>query len=190
MFRFVYRVLLLAYPRRFRVDHGDEVSRVFADACRESWREHGLRGVLERLLRAFVDVPARGLAERTSARRPGGPRRRSALAQDVWQDVRYGVRSLHRSPAFALTAVLVMTIGIALNTAMFTAFNAVGLRPWPVENADRLLLVTSHSSTRQPAGGFSLDDLERFERSQTLSVVAGVRRAFMAVSLEPGGRGR
>src|SRR5262245_11784475 len=61
--------------------------------------------------------------------------------ESVWQDVRYGVRSLSRSPAFTVTAILSMTIGIGLCTAMFTAFNAVLLRGWPVEHADSLVLI-------------------------------------------------
>ena len=95
--------------------------------------------------------------------------------ESVWQDVRFGVRSLRRSPVFTVTALLTMAIGIGLNTAMFTAFNAIALRGWPVENADTLVLISE--STDQPGPrsrtGFSLDDFEDFQRrSQTLSVVA------------------
>ena len=177
-FRLFYRILLLAYPRTFRRDHADEASAVFAEACRESWRTRGVIGVVARLGRALLDVPVRGFSERAPARR-GATR----MLSDALQDARYGFRSLRRSPAFTLTALVTMTIGITLNTAMFTVFNAVGLRGWPVENADRLLVI-------RVTDGLSLDDLEHFDRSQTVSVVAGTRRARLSVSLDSEGRTR
>jgi predicted permease len=173
VFRILYRFLLLAWPRHFRQDHGDESSRVFADACRESWRARGVRGVLARVARAIVEVPARGLAERRPV---------ALLASEIAGDVRYGARSLRRSPAFTITALLTMTIGIGLCTALFTTFNAVGLRGWPAAHPDTLVL------SRQGAG-LGLDDLAYFQRSESLAVAGGSRRAFHSVALEPGGRG-
>src|SRR5688572_18496938 len=113
-FRFFYRVLLLAYPRPFRRDHADEASRLFAEACRESWRTGGVAGVFARVGRALIDVPFRGLSERASARRASGHpvKGNVRLWSDVLQDARYGVRSLRRSPAFTFTSLLTMTIGI------------------------------------------------------------------------------
>lgn len=191
-FRLLYRLLLLAYPRTFRTDHADEASRVFVEACRESWRTRGVAGVLARACRALIDVPVRGLSERAAARRTGGRHRKQStrLWSDVLQDARYGVRSLRRSPAFTFTSLLTMTIGITLCTTMFTAFNAVGLRGWPVENAEHLVLIRPGGSSPLALPGFSLDALERFERSKTLAVAAGSRRAFLSVSLDSEGRTR
>ena len=109
--------------------------------------------------------------------------------ESVWQDVRFGVRSLRRSPVFTVTAVLTMAIGIGLNTAMFTAFNAVGLRGWPAENAGTLVLVRIEPSGQpgtRARSGFSIDEFEHFQsRSQTLSVVAAKYRAFEYVAVGP-----
>src|SRR5690606_31997110 len=60
---------------------------------------------------------------------------------DFVADVRYGVRSLRRSPAFALMAVLILSIGLGGVTAVFSAINAVFLRPLPYASADRLIFV-------------------------------------------------
>jgi predicted permease len=186
--RVLYRALMLAYPRDFRREHGSDAVRLFLEACQADHRTRGTVGVLARVGRALVDVPTRGFAERAASRRHA--RWPVALLSDLGHDVRYGLRALRRSPTFTIIAILTMTIGIALSTAMFTTFNAVALRGWPVEHAGTLVLIAPESASPQGPSGFGLDDLERFRRSQTLTTVAGSRRAFnVNVALEPGGRG-
>ena len=57
------------------------------------------------------------------------------------RDVKYAVRMLRRDPAFATAAIISLAIGIGASTAAFSVFNAVMLRPLPVPDADRLVLL-------------------------------------------------
>ncbi len=59
--------------------------------------------------------------------------------ESLWRDVRIGVRTLLRSPGFALTAVVVMALGIGANVALFTLVHSVLLRPLPFANPGRLV---------------------------------------------------
>src|SRR5690349_23727613 len=47
----------------------------------------------------------------------------------LWRDVRYGLRTLKRAPGFALTAILVMALGIGATTSLFTIVRSVLLKP-------------------------------------------------------------
>src|SRR5437867_8345792 len=52
--------------------------------------------------------------------------------ESLIQDLHYGLRMLRKNPGFAAVAVLTLALGIAANTAVFTAFDALVLRPRPV----------------------------------------------------------
>jgi putative ABC transport system permease protein len=58
------------------------------------------------------------------------------------QDVRYGLRSLRKAPAF--TAIAALALGIAANTVLFSVISLALLRPLPYPDPHRLLLVTEH----------------------------------------------
>ena len=59
------------------------------------------------------------------------------------QDIRFGIRSLARTPAFTVVAVVALALGIGANSAVFSMVNGVLLRPLPYGNADRAVMLWS-----------------------------------------------
>jgi predicted permease len=68
------------------------------------------------------------------------------------RDLAFAVRTLRRSPVFALTAVLTIALGIGASTAIFSVANAVLLRPLPYQDPDRLVVAYADLRTRANYG--------------------------------------
>src|SRR5204863_6776033 len=71
-----------------------------------------------------------------------------AGVETLLRDIRYGGRSLRRNPGFTTVVLLTLTLGIGVNTAMFSVVNAVMLRPLPYRDAGRLALVWTDDTHR------------------------------------------
>src|ERR1022692_5025529 len=68
------------------------------------------------------------------------------------QDLRFGARTLRRTPGFASIVVAVLTLGIGANSAVFSVVNAVLLRPLPYHDPDHLYRLDEIDPKGQPAG--------------------------------------
>ena len=106
--------------------------------------------------------------------------------ESLWQDLRYAVRGLAKSPGFTAVAVLTLALGIGANTVIFTVVDGALLRGLPYRDPGRIVHVwegTSQESARQ----FSyLDYLDVRDRTRTFSDVAAY--GFYGAALEaPGG---
>src|SRR5688500_5107211 len=117
----VYRALLRLYPAGFRAEYGAELVAAFEQRRREYT---GVLGALIALFDAVNDVIPNALAAHIDILR---------------QDMRYTRRALRRAPGFALTAILVVALGVGANTAAFSLADFVLLRALPYPEPDRLV---------------------------------------------------
>ena len=119
----LYRLLLRVYPSSFRHEYGDEMSALFARRIRDAANPAA---------RAALWIATIGEVLANAA----------LVHWDIFrQDVRYVARTLGRTPGFAVTAVLVVAIGIGATTAAFSVTDFVLLRPLPFADPDTLVKV-------------------------------------------------
>jgi putative ABC transport system permease protein len=89
------------------------------------------------------------------------------------RDVKYGTRSLHKNPGFTVVAVLTLALGIGANTAIFSAIDALMLRPLPFTNSDQLVRIYSTKkgvpivANGYPGGPSALDERDFAQNSHS-----------------------
>ncbi len=126
----LYRVLARAFPQEFKNAYGDEVVQVAEDSVELIWRRYGVLGLMRLLVDIAIRVPAEHLSE-------------------LWKDIRYGLRMLAASPGFTAVALISLSLGICVPSAVFSELNATMFRNVPgVERPGELV---SHGTASFPA---------------------------------------
>ena len=111
--------------------------------------------------------------------------------ESVWQDLSYAVRNLRRQPGFTLIAAGALAAAIALNTSLFTVFNAIALRPWPVKDPARIITVfhTGSGAFKGSVGGFSLAEFRYLAaHTRSLSGLVAMRQDTVRLGFEDVGK--
>lgn len=88
--------------------------------------------------------------------------------EDFGKDARYALRLLVRNPTFAAIAIATLALGIGINTAAFTFFNAFVLRPLPVRDPEALVKLTAVDRIGRPINNFSVAEYRDFRDRNTV----------------------
>jgi predicted permease len=105
----------------------------------------------------------------------------------LWQDLRYSLRALRRSPAFTAAAVASLALGIGANTLIFTFLNSLFLKSLPVAAPDRLVALYAKDLEKQDLIALSYPDFLDLRR-EAGGIFSGLA-AYRNVSLVLSGNG-
>jgi len=86
------------------------------------------------------------------------------IAADFWRDLRYGFRTIRKTPIFTLFAVLTLGLGIGANTTVFTVINTLLLHPLPASDPARLVAMYDSDSKSRLA--LSYPNFEDYAKEQ------------------------
>ena len=129
MMRLLVKYLIRLFPADFRESYGAEMLTTFDDR----WRERPGAAASARIL---IDLVKSAWLERHTTAK--GDRSMKTL----WQDVRFGLRTLGKSPGFAVIVIATLALGIGVNTAMFSVANGVLWSSLPYAQPSRLVTVS------------------------------------------------
>jgi len=124
--------------------------------------EFHLRMQMEENIRRGLDPPnaqeaaRRKLGNRTQVSEEVYRMNTIAFLDEAVQNVRFSLRTFRRNPGFALTAVLVLALGLGSSTAMFSALDRILFRPLPYGDANHTPISTTRMPSRGVARGFLL----------------------------------
>jgi len=97
----------------------------------------------------------------------------------ILKDIRYGIRSLARHPAFAAIALITLALGIGANTAIFSVVNAVLLRPLPFDDPERIVWVWDTQPQLPTAPAALPDFLDWKEQNRSFEHLAAYQSGNM-----------
>ena len=162
MNRWLITFIGVIVPRRLRADWRQEWESElrYRETQLAQWEQLNWRTRLELMwhsLGAFVD--ALWLQ----------PRR---WEDEMFQDLRFGVRMLLKHRSFTTVAIVSLALGIGANTAIFSVVNAVLLRQLPFKNPEQLMSVASNRTDRNDAPFTLADFIDYRDQNRTLEQIS------------------
>lgn len=100
--------------------------------------------------------------------------------ESVWLDIRYAMRALHKSPWFAVLAIVTLAISIAVNTAIFGAVNGLILRPFPAPHSERLVVLGFQQGGDSTLQSFSYPDFVDMRERASSSIELAAHRITLS----------
>jgi len=107
----------------------------------------------------------------------------------LWHDLRYGARALRKKPAFTLIAISTLALGIGVNAALFSVFNAFVLKPLPLKDPDKLVSFEGTTALGERRRLLSYRDyLDYRDQTRTLSNVVAWNKVRATLGDAPPGQ--
>ena len=164
----LYRALLPLAPRALRVRHGADMEALFADRLAGA-RRRGRGHVAMAWLRAISDLLHARVAGWRSERVPLTVYIDERTTLMAASDIRYAWRALLRQRGATALVVLMLSLGIAANVAVFSLVNGLFLRPFPFHHPDRLVFInTAAPKWNLDVVGVNYPDFDRWRKDQKL----------------------
>ncbi len=87
------------------------------------------------------------------------------MPENTAANIKSGIRLMRKSPSFSIAVILTLALGIGANSAVFSAINAILLRPLPFPNGDELMLLQQFDrKAKNPASFVAPVRLEDWNR--------------------------
>jgi putative ABC transport system permease protein len=178
-----YGLLVALFPAEFRRRYGADMRDLFVDQVRAAHRRRGGIGVVWTFVTAALALVRAAVAEHRSVLTPQSARRPRML-ENTKNDLTFAVRMLRKSPIFTVVAVVAISLGAGAVATIFSAMNAMVLRPLQgVPNASRLVgLQLSRQDGGLEIAGSSATYEGLRDGSTTLSGLAAWGRVTLSIS--------
>ena len=170
MMRLLVKYLIRFFPADFRSSYGADMLATFDDR----WRERpGPRSAA----RILIDLLQSAWLERRTTSK--GDRSMKTL----WQDARFALRTLRKSPGFAAVVIVTLALGIGVNTAMFSVANQVLWASLPFSHPERLVAVDEvEPQDREAAWGATYPAFREWQAQagslENMAAVSGTNRVL------------